>query len=144
MLDQMDQTYEKLQAGGRHLADPHDEIYRMTFAISMRVFGCAEISRDQKTLYKLFKIYDDFKFVFSPTMILYPWLPTPANIRKFSLLFRLWWHLSGTIKRRQQNGNRENDICQVLLDRGEQVNNIIGVCRARHTQHYLTNARRSL
>lgn len=127
MIAVIEQGYAELAQRPDRRINQFDDLNHIGYRLAMQVWGCAEICRDPTTLNRMFQTYEDFKFSFTPTLIVFPFLPTIALFRKYLYGARLWWTLNSTIKRRLKENRRENDICQSMLDNGDSIGNIVGV-----------------
>ena len=93
----------------------------------MRSLSSTEISDDPATVARLKKLYDLLDVGTTPATVLIPWFPTPAMIKKLWATKEIYDIVSQAINARQQNGIRQEDTLQMLLDSGDEKLVIVGV-----------------
>ena len=107
--------------------DPFESLYKLVFLLTMRTVGCNEIARDPALLEKMLSLYETFKMSFTPTLVLFPMLPTMAMLKRGVAGLRLYWMVSGIISNRRKTKHREDDPLQVMIDRGDDMGQVISV-----------------
>ena len=85
------------------------------------------MTRDAKLSNTVLSLYENFKMSFTPTLVIFPWLPTLATLKRATAGLRLYWIVSKIVSRRRKSGLREDDPLQEMIDRGDDVAKIIGV-----------------
>ena len=63
----------------------------------------------------------------TPASVLFPWFPSAARKRKNAATNDLYLLLKKHLDARQEEGRREEDAVQVLIDEGDGVNDIVQV-----------------
>ncbi|KIJ99908.1 hypothetical protein K443DRAFT_155252 [Laccaria amethystina LaAM-08-1] len=106
--------------------DPFDKVYELIFQLTMRSLSSTDISDDPATVARLKKLYDLLDVGTTPATVLIPWFPTPAMIKKLWATKEIYDIVSQAINARQQNGIRQDDTLQMLLDSGDEKLVIIG------------------
>ncbi|EDR08032.1 uncharacterized protein LACBIDRAFT_297641 [Laccaria bicolor S238N-H82] len=106
--------------------DPFDKVYELIFQLTMRSLSSSEISDDPATVARLKKLYDLLDVGTTPATVLIPWFPTPAMIKKLWATKEIYDIVSQAINARQQNGIRQDDTLQMLLDSGDEKLVIVG------------------
>ena len=109
------------------MTDPFDSLYKLVFVLTMRTVGCVEMTSDKNLLNTVLELYEAFKMSFTPTLVLFPWLPNLAKIKRGLAGVRLYWIISRIIAKRKKSGHREDDPLQEMIDRGDDMGKIIGV-----------------
>lgn len=107
--------------------DPFDSIYRVVFQLTMRTVACVEIAGDQDMLKRFLKLFETIESTATPLSIMYPWMPLPSKVRRTYAGAQLYMILKKIIDKRKQEGRREDDALQYLLDQGDDLYKIITV-----------------
>ena len=110
------------------LCDPYDVIYKLVFLVNMRTVGCKEIADDPKLLRQVLHFYEMIEESATATGIVFPWLLTPAKIRRTYAGARLYMIFNGIARERRRLEKEVDDPLQVLLNRGDSIEKIIAVC----------------
>lgn len=109
------------------LMDPFDDIYRIVYLLTMRTVGANEIVRDPKLLEKTLELFETVEKCSSPTRIIFPWVMTPAHLRKLYAGGRLYMIFSNLVEQRKKTGTREDDSMQYLIDSGADMVRMLSV-----------------
>ena len=129
MLRDVRGTMEQIASSGKDgLCDPYDVIYKLVFLVNMRTVGCKEIADDPKLLRKVLHFYEMIEESATATGIIFPWLLTPAKLRRTYAGARLYMIFSGIARERTRLGKEVDDPLQMLLNRGDSIEKIIAVC----------------
>jgi hypothetical protein len=98
--------------------DPFDDIYRVVYALTMRTVGTAEIYRSPELMDKTLRWFEKLQGS-SAVQIIFPWLPTFADLNRMYAGGRLYYLLKGFVDDRKKTGRREEDALQYLIDSGD-------------------------
>jgi hypothetical protein len=127
MLVDVQKTYNKLLENDPCIIDPFDTIYHLIYLITMRSFGCNEVADDPVMLKKLLKYNTYIEQSATPTLILFPWFPGPALLKKLYAYLMIYLTFNNIIKNRKKTGRKENDAMQFMMDQGDKAFHIIAV-----------------
>ena len=125
---------DELAAKGDSITDPFDSIYRMVFQLTMRTVACNEIANDPALLAKTLSYYEEIENTGTALSIMFPWLPTPAKLRRLYSGSQLYMIFKKVIDDRKKEQRREDDALQYLLDQGDSLTDIIQVCLSRQSK----------
>ena len=89
---------------------------------------CAEIADDPEIVARLRKLYDQVDRGTTPATVLFPWFPSPSMVMKALATKRLYDIMVKAINVRKESGVPHDDTLQTLLDAGEDLLTIVGVC----------------
>lgn len=109
------------------LIDPFDDLYKIVYLLTMRTVGANEIARSPELLEKTLGLFETIERCSSPTRIIFPWLMTPAHLRKMYAGGKLYMIFSKLVEARKQEGRREDDALQFLIDSGADMIRILSV-----------------
>ncbi|KAH8593173.1 cytochrome P450 [Bisporella sp. PMI_857] len=107
------------------MTDPFVTIYQIVFQLTMRQVGCYELASDIKKLKHTLSLYEAIEKSTNAINVIFPWLPTPALIRRSIAGGQLYFSISGIINDRKKTGRREDDALQHLIDMGDDMNNML-------------------
>ena len=107
--------------------EPFDSIYRVVFQLTMRTVACVEIADDDDMLKRVLQLFETIESTATPLSIMYPWMPLPSKVRRTYAGAQLYMILKKIIDKRKQEGRREDDTLQYLLDQGDDLYKIITV-----------------
>ena len=110
------------------MTDPFTSVYEIVFQLTMRMVGCTEIANDPSLLKKTLKLFETIESSTTATAIIFPSLPSPALIKRTIAGGRLYLIFKKIVDEREMSGRREDDALQHLIDIGDNVKDIIGVC----------------
>jgi hypothetical protein len=127
MLRDVRGTMERIATAELGLCDPYDVIYKLVFLVNMRTVGCKEIADDPKLLRKVLHFYEMIEESATATGIIFPWLLTPAKVRRTYAGARLYMIFNGIARERRRLGKEVDDPLQMLLNRGDSIEKIIAV-----------------
>ena len=111
---------------GKDIINPYDRLYDVVFQLTLRLVGCNEIADDWKKLHQLlsyYKMLDESST--NPLMVIYPWLPTLAMLKRSYAGIRMYMMFKGVVDQRKKQGRTEDDGLQHLLDCGDSVTNVV-------------------
>lgn len=120
-------SLEEIAALPSGIFDPFDNVYRIVFQLTMRTVGCNEIANDPDLLRKTLGIYESIEGSATMAAIIFPWLPTPARLKRTIAGIRLHMIIQRIVAQRKKTGKREDDALQYMIDQGDDVNRIISV-----------------
>ncbi|KAG2125865.1 cytochrome P450 [Suillus cothurnatus] len=110
------QVYEKWGNDGTN--DPFTSLHEIVFTLAARITVCREFSEDPKKIQALISIFKRLEAGSSHTSILFPWFPTPARLKKIVAGVQLYRMVSVVVLSRKENGRREDDPLQAMMDKG--------------------------
>ncbi|KAF7344522.1 Lanosterol 14-alpha demethylase [Mycena sanguinolenta] len=106
--------------------DPFEKIYELMFQTTVRCLSSAEIADDAALVARLKTLYDRLDAGTTPATVLFPWLPTPAMIKKLWATKEIYDIVVRAIEAREQSGISKNDTLQMLVDSGDEKLVIVG------------------
>ncbi|KAJ7268560.1 cytochrome P450 [Mycena rebaudengoi] len=106
--------------------DPFQTIYELIFQTTVRSITCSEIADDGVLVARLKTLYDRLDHDTTPAIVLVPWLPTPAMMRKLWATKKIYDIVVRTINARERSGIPQNDTLQMLLDSGDEKMVVVG------------------
>jgi hypothetical protein len=109
------------------ITDPFDSVYKIVFQLTMRTVGCNEIANDPRLLAKTLSFYETIARSVTPAEVIFPWLPTPAKLKRTYAGGALYMMFQGIVNERKKTGRREEDALQFMIDHGDDVTMIIHV-----------------
>ena len=107
--------------------DPFDKVYKIVFQLTMRTVGCNDIANDPQLLFKTLRQYETIEKSATPTGVIFPWLPTPAKLKRTIAGGSLYMTFRRIVNERKKTGKRDNDALQFMIDQGDDVTSIIAV-----------------
>lgn len=113
------------------IMDPFDDIYRIVYLLTMRTVGANEIARSPELLEKTLGLFETIEQCSSPARIIFPWMMTPAHLRKMYAGGKLYMIFSKLVEERKEKGRREDDALQFLIDSGSDMVRILSVSSRR-------------
>jgi len=93
----------------------------------MRTVACEDIVNDPVLLEKTLGLFKTVEESATPASIMFPWLPTPAIIKRTIAAGRLYMIFNRIVGERKKKGERREDPLQFLIDQGDDMKQIIGV-----------------
>ena len=118
---------EELATSSPGATDPFDSIFKIVFLLTMRAVGATEIADDRKKLDTTLSLFQTIEQSATSSQIMFPWLPSPALLRRFIAGTRMYMMFQKIVKGRQETGGGEDDALQYLLDQGDDMGKIISV-----------------
>ena len=109
------------------ITDPFDSVYKVVFQLTMRTVGCNEIANDPRLQAKTLGFFETIQRSATPAGVIFPWLPTPAKLKRTYAGAALYMMFQGIVNKREKTGRREEDALQFMIDQGDDVTKIIGV-----------------
>ena len=104
------------EGGSTGTFDPFDDVYRIVYQLTMRTVGATEIAESPALMDKTLRLFETVENASSPARIIFPWLPTPAHLRRMAAGARLYMEFNKIAEDRKKTGRREEDALQFLLD----------------------------
>lgn len=106
------------------------DIYFLAWRMSMQALGPAEIYESTSLLEKTFYLSLDLDAQASALNVFFPWVPTPARVKKTISGIRLFMILSKVInnRKKQTDDNKApqfEDGLQLMLNHGDSASNVI-------------------
>jgi hypothetical protein len=118
---------ESIASSPSGITDPFESIYKIVFQLTMRTVGCNEIAEDPTSLAKTLSFFETIEQSGTPAGVIFPWLPTPAKLKRTYAGGRLYFMFQRIVNERKKTGKREDDALQFMIDQGDDVTKIIGV-----------------
>ena len=101
-------------------------LHQLIFQATVRSLTCTEIADNPKLVACCKKLFSQAERL-SLTLILLPWLPSPAMLMRAWATKQIYDIIVRAMKVRKQSGIPQNDALQMLLDSGEEHFTIVGV-----------------
>ena len=95
----------------------------------MRTVGCDDIAEDRALLDKTLDYFEMVEGSSGNLAVMFPWLPSPALIRRNYAGTRLHMIFKTIVDNRKKTGKRREDPLQYLIDQGSDMYHIIQVCQ---------------
>lgn len=118
---------ERLAADPTGITDPFQSMYELVYQLTMRTVACNEIAEDPAMLKKTLRLYEEVEKAATPTVVMYPWLPSPAKLKRMWGGAQLYMIFKNIVDVRNKTSRREDDALQFLMDQGDDIRSIIGV-----------------
>lgn len=118
---------DDLAKSSPNITDPFDSIYKIVYLLTQRAVGATEIARDRKLLDTTLHLFEAIESTAKPYQVIFPWLPSPALLKRFWSGTRMYMIFSKIVNDRQKFGRREDDALQFLIDKGDSLQRIIAV-----------------
>jgi hypothetical protein len=109
------------------ITDPFDSVYKIVFQLTVRTVGCNEIADNPILLAKTLRFFEIIGQSGSPAGVVFPWLPTPAKLKRIYAGGNLYMIFQRIVNERKRTGKRDDDALQFMIDQGDDVRKIIGV-----------------
>jgi hypothetical protein len=103
------------------ITNPFDSVYKIVLQLTIRMAGCNEIANDPRLQAKTLSFFKTIEQSTSPAGIIFPWLPTPAKLKRTYAGGALYMMFQGIVNEREKTGKREEDALQFLIDNGDDV-----------------------
>jgi sterol 14-demethylase len=97
------------------------------YLLTQRAVGAKEIAEDRKLLDTTLSLFETIEQSAKPYQVMFPWLPSPALIKRFYGGTRMYMIFQKLVSTRQTTGRREEDALQYLIDQGDDIKMIIAV-----------------
>ena len=109
--------------------NPFNDVYYLVFQMTVRMTTCSELAEDWAAIDRLFGLYWKLEKSATPVGLLLPWLPSNARRDKMQATSDMYNMLSGYVDSRRSARKSGSDAIDLLIARGEDNTNIIGVSR---------------
>lgn len=93
----------------------------------MRIVGCNDIADDRALLNRTLDLFETIEKSATPETVVFPWLPTPALVRRTIAGGRLYLIFKRIVDEREKNQKRDDDPLQFLIDQNDSISDIIQV-----------------
>lgn len=100
---------------------------KIVFQLSIRAASCQEIANSPSQVARVTELYWNMERGSTATTVLLPWLPSKARSLKKESTMELYQLVKSIIDDRKKTGRRGEDAMQVLIDEGDNVNDIVQV-----------------
>ncbi|KAJ7631222.1 cytochrome P450 [Roridomyces roridus] len=111
--------------GGQGSVDLFKSMNQMVFAISLPLCGCQHLASNPKTVATLINIFDRLDDGATPSALLFPWVPTPARVRRFLAGIQLYRMTKSLVEfERQRSDIDEEDPLQDLIKQNYPVSEV--------------------
>lgn len=107
--------------------NPFETIYRIVYQLTMRTVACHDIADDLDLLDKTLHWYEMVEQAGTPTVIMFPSLPTWSKLKRTYGGGRIYMAFDKIVKQRRATGQRADDPLQYLIDLGDDTLSIIKV-----------------
>ncbi|QRV94618.1 cytochrome P450 family protein [Ceratobasidium sp. AG-Ba] len=107
------------------MIDPFVDLYSLVFRLTIRVGGCREIADSVGQCKKMEELFWAIDQGATPTAVLFPWFPSPARQKKVKATAEVFDWFDRIIKTRREEGQREDDAMQMLLDMDHSTADVI-------------------
>lgn len=104
--------------------DVHKTIYPLVFQISVLLIGLQEHARDINAVKALERPFWEFADNTGFMATHFPLLPWPSTVRKWIGAIKMSAEIRKTLQQRKNEGRRENDYVQEMIDRGASARSI--------------------
>jgi hypothetical protein len=94
----------------------------------MRTVACEDVASDPVWREKTLGLFKQVEESATPTSIMLPRLLSPAIIKRTIAGGRLYMIFNRIVEYRKKTGERREDPLQFLIDQGDNMKQIIGVC----------------
>ncbi|KAI5199546.1 cytochrome P450 6A1 [Aureobasidium subglaciale] len=105
--------------------DPFESIYGIVYQLTMRTVACNEIANDRVLLDQTLDMFEQIEASSSPKLIVFPWFPFPGKLRRLWYGGKLYMVFKNIIEDRVKTGRKEEDPLQFLIDKGDNVKEIL-------------------
>ncbi|KAF8855280.1 cytochrome P450 [Acephala macrosclerotiorum] len=116
---------DELDQNPSGITDPFESIYMIIYQLTMRMVGCDDIADDQELLAKTIRYYESIDSSATPIALMYPWIPSPAVIKRTYAASKLYMIVNKIVKERKKTGVKGDDPLQYLIDQGDSITRII-------------------
>jgi len=116
---------DELAKDPKGLTDPFESIYGIVYQLTMRTVACNEIAGDRALLDQTLNMFEKIEAASSPELIIFPWFPFPGKLRRLWSGGKLYMVFKGIIEDRAKTGRKEDDPLQFLIDKGDNVKEIL-------------------
>jgi cytochrome P450 len=116
---------DDLQKDPKVMTDPFESIYGIVYQLTMRMVGCDDIAEDPVLLAKTLKYYESIDGSATPMAVMYPWLPSPAVVKRTYAASQLYITVNKIVENRKKTGIKGDDPLQYLIDQGDSMYRII-------------------
>lgn len=93
----------------------------------MRTVGCNEVAENPELLEKALRYNETIEQGGTMAAILFPWLPSPALIRRMIAGAKMYRMFDKIVGDRKKSGRKEDDSLQFMIDQGDSIKDIISV-----------------
>lgn len=74
------------------------------------------------------QLFEQVERGITPATVLFPWFPSPSMVRRARATKQLYDIIVKAMTVRKQTGVPRNDTLQILLDAGDELSTVVGVC----------------
>ncbi|EMC93962.1 hypothetical protein BAUCODRAFT_216247 [Baudoinia panamericana UAMH 10762] len=125
LLQDARKNLDQLAAEPEGITDPFDSIYRIVFQLTMRTVACKDIAEDPALLDQCLSHFEAVEMASTPWAIMYPWMPSLSQAKRTYGGAQLYIIFKRIVDARQNEGLREDDPLQYLMDLGDSIKDII-------------------
>ncbi|KAF1815451.1 cytochrome P450 6A1 [Eremomyces bilateralis CBS 781.70] len=119
------QALSQLAKAESNILDPFDDIYRIVYRLTVRTVACNDIADNPDLLSRSLKAFETIDASTTPSTVIFPWLPTPASVKRMVAGARLYRMVQNIVEARKSAGVRGEDALQFLVDQGDSIAQII-------------------
>lgn len=103
----------------RGIIKPFRHIYRSVYQSTMRIMGAHEIADCPQLCTETLSMFEKLAEGYSPSRMVFPWLPTPAHIMRMKASANLYKTFLGNVRGRKNTKTQGNDPLKPLLHSGK-------------------------
>ncbi|GAB1196492.1 hypothetical protein APSETT444_005763 [Aspergillus pseudonomiae] len=108
------------------IIDIFDEIGYIVYQSTMRVIGFNKIADSEELCSTTLKLFERIEDGTSPSRIIFPWLPTPAFLRRLGAGIQLYQTFKRLLQVGEDSDQNIDDVSQSLAKSGTPIKEIIG------------------
>lgn len=127
MIADTKKAMDFLAADPRGITDPFESVFELVYQLTMRTVACTEIADDPVLLARTLHLYQEVESAATPTVVMFPSLPSPAKLRRMYAGAQLYMIFKKIVDTRRATGTRHDDALQFLMDSGDDIRSIISV-----------------
>lgn len=119
------QRLDELASNSPTKTDPFDSIYRIVYQLTMRTVACNEIAADDELREETLRLFETVEGAASMWAIMFNWMPLISKARRTVAGAKLYMIFKRIIDARIEQGRREDDALQFMMDQKDDVTSII-------------------
>ncbi|KNG82267.1 hypothetical protein ANOM_009873 [Aspergillus nomiae NRRL 13137] len=108
------------------IIDIFDEVGYIVYQSTMRVIGFNKIADSEELCSTTLKLFERIEDGTSPSRIIFPWLPTPAFLRRLGAGIQLYQTFKRLLQVGEDSDQNIDDVSQSLAKSGTPIKEIIG------------------
>lgn len=116
---------DELAKDPKGITDPFESIYGIVYQLTMRTVACNEIAENRVLLDETLDMFEKIEAAQTPELIIFPWFPFPNKLRRLWYGGKLYMVFKAIVEDRAKTGRREEDSLQLLIDKGDNIKEIL-------------------